>query len=159
MIGRIACWAGVLAAGLLIGSCGSDLGGPEELPELDLGLLRAEVQPLFDRTCAQASCHGRVQRPFRLFSREGLRLPGHEGDKALAEEELLANLNMSRGFLLGFEDRPERSLLLRKPLPISAGGLKHLGKDPFFDRTDPSYLLLACWLSGGGLPGGPECLP
>ena len=40
------------------------------------------------------------------------------------------------------------SVLLSRPLRMEGGGTAHGGGDQFYDRADPSYVLLACWLTG-----------
>ncbi len=141
---------------MLVVACGDDLDQPRELPALDVARMEAVIQPIWDRSCAQTSCHGDPNRPYRLYGRLGLRLPGHLGESTLSESESLANLRMSQGFLSATRV-PERSLLLRKPLRDTAGGVGHAGGDQFYDRIDPDYLEMLCWLVGGGYPEAPEC--
>ncbi len=149
---------GALVLALLgAAGCGTE-DGPLALPDLDVEMLRGRVQPMFDRVCAQTSCHGEPKRPFRLYSRFGLRGPAPRRSHVLSETELDANLQMARGFLGSVGTSPE-SMLLRKPLREAAGGVAHGGGDQFYDRVDPDYLLLACWLEGGGLDDGWECAP
>ena len=113
---------------------------------LELELLQSDVQPMFDRLCAQTACHGDPARRLFLFSSFGTRL-GSELTP-LSDDELRANLEACRGFLDGVAD-VTRSELLSRPLRPEAGGSPHGGGDQFYDRGDPSYVLLACWLTGG----------
>ena len=142
----------MLALGLgLVAACGADVSpapAPIPVPELNVETYRVHIQPMFDRLCAQASCHGDAERSFRLYSRFNLRMEGHELENVLVDDEYEANIAGARGFIEGIPSIHD-SELLKKPLRAEAGGLSHAGGIQFYDRADPSYVLLACWLLGG----------
>ncbi len=115
----------------------------------DADFYRLEVQPYLAPACASSSCHGRVQRPLRLYSAGGLRLDdATAASDPLSDDELQANMRA----LLGLD--PERigsvnHLVLTKPLSEKAGGVEHEeGEIIWASPEDPGYLCLSRWLMG-----------
>ncbi len=138
------------AIALLLAACGPDPGDPLPLPEPDPVVWADALQEPMARSCAKTKCHGDVDRPYRLYSRNALRMEGKSRGSALSDEELEANVSMSAGFGLGWDvvEDPDRSLLLLKPLAPSAGGVEHEGEDVWDDALDPDYVMLREWLLG-----------
>jgi hypothetical protein len=154
--GALLALVAILGAG-----CRGPSTGERPIPLGPLDVFAAQVEPVLEARCAQGGCHGRADRPFVLFA------PGqHRADpqrthlaEPLTEAELL--VNAQRLAVLAVEGAPERSLALRKPLSIGAGGLYHGGGDVFVDTTDAGYRVMARWLAactpldaGGGADGG-----
>jgi hypothetical protein len=76
-----------------------------------------------------------------------------------SDAEIEATMERARSMLVAAA-RPEDSLLLRKPLELSAGGAAHMGRDRFgrnlFATTDdPRYRALLTWANDDD--GGIEC--
>lgn len=88
------------------------------------------VYPVLLRDCGFHACHGAPERFFRVVGPGRVRLDadseafdGATGDEASASyESALTMLDA---------EHPERSLLLKKPLAIEAGGASHGGNDAF----------------------------
>ena len=138
----------------LAAACQKDLDAPIEPAELDRPFFDCRVQPVLTKYCAALACHGDAQRYFKLFARNRLRITGDESQRNvfMRPEERQHNYNASRAFV--DPARPERSLLLRKPLDEGAGGAFHVGAtlygagDVFGDTDDPDYPVLAQWIAG-----------
>jgi len=89
-----------------------------------------ELYPVLLRDCSFHACHGAPERFFRVVGPGRVRLDseskafdGATGDEASASyESALTMLDA---------EHPERSLLLKKPLAIEAGGASHAGMDDF----------------------------
>ena len=161
MTPRLAVLLAVVAGFAL--SCGGDdesssasvaprVGAPGTL---SVAALRTHVQPMFDQNCAQTACHGDPARPFFLYSKYATRI-GSRFTSSLTDEELQANLESAKKLVDGAADVTDSQLLTR-PLRTEAGGTSHGGGDQFYDRADPSYVLLTCWLLGGTYDGS-ECV-
>jgi hypothetical protein len=118
--------------------------------ELSAEMLRADVQPTFDRLCAQTACHGVAEHGLFLYSTHGTRMGSSL--TALTDDELDANLDTCRAYVRDL-DEVTTSLLLSRPLRVDEGGTLHGGGDQFYDRTDPGYVLITCWLLGGTWEG------
>jgi hypothetical protein len=105
------------------------------------------VEPVLEQRCAQGGCHGRADRPFTLYAPGAYRADPSRVNLAepLEAEELATNA--LRVAALASSTDPEASLVLRKPLALSAGGLHHGGGDVFVDRTDRDYRAIRDWLA------------
>lgn len=125
------------------------------------GLKLGGVNGYLGRSCGSLDCHGQVGRGLRLYSETGLRMPegraSDAGDKTpglgpitpaevgqnylavvALEPELMEQVVADGG------DRPERLLLIRKPMGYDT----HKGGRIFLDVTDPGYVCLTSWLAG-----------
>lgn len=150
---------GILSCALLL-ACepAEESSTPAPVPSSSRTTYQAHVQPLMDQLCAQTACHGVASRPLHLYSRFSLRMPEHAREPGLVAAELDANIETLTSFLEGLPDLLDTELLT-KPLRPEAGGVGHGGGAQFYDRADPAYVLLACWILGGGEEGGTACRP
>lgn len=118
------------------------------LPERDVERFEALAQPVLAEACATPSCHGRAERPLRIFA--PLRYRADPArlllDEPLDPSEIDLNYGRTRAFLDDAD--PERSLLLCKPLGESAGGCDHAGGEIFADETDRGFAALEAWVVG-----------
>jgi hypothetical protein len=148
-----------LAAALCAGCADVE---PEPLPpDRDRVMFDQQVWPILVRDCGFGECHGMRERFFRVVG------PGHERLDPLmrlTEPVTAAELQFSYDRARSMIDPrdPPRSLLLRKPLEVEAGGAGHEGTDRFgrdVYRTvdDPSFRVLVNWvlaaapaMQGGG---------
>jgi hypothetical protein len=112
---------------------------------------QTEVLPVLLRDCAFSTCHGSNERFFRVWG------PGRTRINPMTSNEFdpLTGDEASNSYQLALSmidsEQPSRSLLLRKPLAIEAGGAGHRGADKFgrnIYRTvnDAGYLSLAHWV-------------
>ena len=111
---------------------------------------QAEVFPVLLRDCGFHTCHGSSERFFRIWGPGRARM-----NPATRAFDLTTGPEISTGYqlVLSMIDarHPGRSLLLRKPLALEAGGSTHLGADKFgrnIYRTanDAGYLTIARWV-------------
>ncbi len=133
-------------------------------PALDIEAFRCDAQPVLMARCSFYPCHGDPNRPLVVYAPGRLRwdaVPAGTQQAGQTEAELGANYQAAIKFALGAE--PSRSLLVRKPLDVRAGGVYHFGESIYeagdvFDSTDdPGYQRLLAWLFGGTRPAG--CRP
>jgi hypothetical protein len=145
----------VLALALpALAACQSDLAAPLTPAELDRPYFNCKVQPVLTKYCAQQACHGDAKRYFRLYARNRLRDDADEAQRNafMRPEERAHNYEAARAFV--DLQRPDRSLLLRKPIEPDAGGYFHRGAtlyggdNVFPDPTDPDYQIIAQWIDG-----------
>lgn len=141
---------------LLLAACGGPEPGSEALPEADFDGFVQTVQPVFARRCANPSCHGRFERPLAVFAEQQFRAePGDVFvDVPLTEDELRANFDAARAFLLDISTTDE-CLLLTKPLAAAAGGVRHAGGTLFEDAADPEARALSTWVRAALREGQP----
>lgn len=116
------------------------------------------VSAFMEKRCGALDCHGQVGRPLRLYSSNGLRK--NDGPKGVRDvsattaEERLANyfavvglepeeITESRDSEGAFTD----FLLLKKPLGIDQGGVRHKGGS-VLRSTDSGFDCLAMWIAG-----------
>ncbi len=126
---------------------GGEGTSPSELTALEQQFADAVLPVLRDRGCMLGRCHGGAQ-----FAGLPLTNPmdGAGGDFSVAE--IRASRDAARANLSLVGD-PDRSRLLRKALPLDAGGIPHRGgNDIFFPRTggrdpqdDPGARALLDW--------------
>jgi hypothetical protein len=115
------------------------------------------VSPFMEQRCGALDCHGQIGRPLRLYSTNGLRLAngtkGVRDTRPTTPDELLANYfsvvglepeDVTATFVTDGVDTD--FLLLKKPLDIEGGGVRHKG-GPVLRSTDPGFDCLALWLS------------
>jgi len=142
---------------LFVALVGCQPGLRDEAPfssSLDEAYFRCRVQPILTKSCAAFACHGDVKRYYHLFARNRLRMGGTEATRnaAMKPEERGANYDATRA-IVDLDARDE-SLLLKKPLDVSAGGYYHGGAtrydkgDVFATTEDPDYVILEKWIHG-----------
>ncbi|HVK86078.1 MAG TPA: hypothetical protein VM513_18280 [Kofleriaceae bacterium] len=144
----------LLAASVLFAGCTADLDAPRTPAELDRVYFDCKVQPVLAMYCGQLACHGDPARYFRVYSRNRLRDGGDETQRNvfMRDTERAHNYEAARAFV--DLERPEASLLLRKPLEQAAGGAFHRGAtlygggNVFRDTADPDYQTIARWING-----------
>jgi hypothetical protein len=92
-----------------------------------------DVYPVLLRDCGFAACHGAPDRFFRVWGPGRSRLATGTGVPEPFDLPTGAELSTSYSLALSMIDEahPERSLLMRKPLAVAAGGAGHLGVDSF----------------------------
>jgi hypothetical protein len=107
------------------------------------------AHPVLARDCAFPACHGAEHEGLRIWAVGRSRRSG--GDTldgvqfaALTPEELADDLTAVLAFV--DPDHPDRSELLERALPSSAGGRGHRGGVLFRDRDDADYLRLLEWI-------------
>lgn len=139
----------MLLAAMLWASCAS-VEDPAPPPLLDRGAFDVAVWPVLVRDCGFSTCHGSTDRFFRVVG------PGHERldplmllTEPVTEAELQFSYDRARAMVDAHD--PGRSLLLRKPLELAAGGSGHEGADTFGlnvyrSAEDPSYQALLTWV-------------
>ncbi|MBK7859780.1 MAG: hypothetical protein IPJ65_14395 [Archangiaceae bacterium] len=100
---------------------------------------QAEVAPLLEARCAGAGCHGEPEgaaSDARWFAFP-VGADGLISDVPAALAAAKARVNSA--------EHPELSTLLRKTLPVAAGGLPHFRGAVFGSRDDRDYRLLSSW--------------
>ncbi len=123
-------------------------------PSRNFTEFRADVLPVLIRDCGFPTCHGSSQRFLRVWGPGRVRFDPtttREFDGLTADE---ATHSFQSALSMIDPHDPSRSLLLRKPLAVEAGGAGHLGADSFgrnLYRTvnDQGYLVIARWVLGG----------
>lgn len=116
----------------------------------DLAAFAAQAQPVLARDCAFPACHGADHHGLRLWAVGRRRLDDGSGLDGvqyarLTSAELAQNLSAALAFV--DPEVPERSELLERALPVSAGGRGHRGGVLFLDREDPDYRQVLEWIS------------
>jgi hypothetical protein len=135
--------------GALLSACG-DEGKGWQKPRRDFMAFQSDVMPVLLRDCAFSTCHGAPERFFRVWGPGRTRLnPLTRAFDIMTGDE--ASLNLQHAVSMIDNTNPSRSLLLRKPLAMEAGGAGHLGADKFgrnVYRTvnDDGYLKLSRWV-------------
>lgn len=109
-----------------------------------------KVYPVLLRDCGFPECHGAPERFFRVFGPGRTRLdPETFPFEPPTDQEIETSYNRARSMLVG-ENPQVDWLLLRKPIPVAAGGAGHEGDDewgnPVYASTqDPNYQVLRAW--------------
>lgn len=158
----LATWLAAAAVVLLGSACvtsvDSGVVSPLALPDkqqfFDQG-----VDLFMEKRCGALDCHGQIGRPLRIYSQNGLRMvdgnkQGARDTRPTTPEELQANyysvvglepeeISKSRVSQGAFTD----FLLLKKPLSIEGGGVRHKG-GPVIRSTDSGFECLITWISG-----------
>jgi len=140
-----------------ITSVDSGAQSPLALPDKDQ-FINQGVDAFMEKRCGALDCHGQIGRPLRIYSSNGLRMKdGPNGARDTREtqpEEKLANyysvvglepeqISVSRVSEGAYDD----FLLLKKPLSIEGGGVRHKG-GPVLRSTDSGFDCLITWISG-----------
>jgi len=153
-LGVVFCLLSVMAG------CADDSGSESgQLPDVDYAYFVARIQPVLEAKCAFFACHGNMGRRFQIYAVTRLREipdpdPIFQAPRPLTPAELERNFRNAAGMLYGFEDNPEESLLLSKPV---SGGTRHGGAtlfggpNVFTSREDPDFKTLLEWARGARL--------
>jgi hypothetical protein len=152
-------WAAAFAVVVFGSACSSvdaTAVSPLALPDRDQ-YINQGVSTFMEKRCGALDCHGQVGRPLRIYSANGLRknlVKGARDVRGTQPDELLDNyyatvglepeeISRSRVTEGAFTD----FLLLKKPLSIEGGGVRHKG-GPVLRSTDPGFECLITWISG-----------
>jgi hypothetical protein len=111
-----------------------------------------EVYPVLLRDCAFHACHGSTERFLQVFGPGRGRLAA---DIRPLDPPTDAEISHSYDRARSMIDAQaiDRSLLLRKPLAVSAGGTGHegaddLGRNVYQSKTEPDYAVIVRWVYG-----------
>lgn len=150
----------------MLAACASACASPT--PELqiaspDRASFELEVYPVLLRDCSFHACHGSSDRFFQVFGpgRERV-LPGALALDPVDPQEVELSYQRARSML--DLERPEASLLLRKPLAVGAGGSGHqgtdaFGRDVYESEADSGYVVLRAWASSAVAGAGAPAVP
>jgi hypothetical protein len=126
----------------------------------DYLMFKTEVHPVLLRDCGFHACHGSSDRFFRVWGIGRVRLDplSREFSPDTTNNELDYSKQLAES-MIDFSN-PSRSLLLRKPLAVEAGGAGHFGSDKFgrnVYRTvnDEGYLTLTRWVVAAAKTAAP----
>jgi hypothetical protein len=155
----------VVVLALLAWSCAipADSGQAPDLPD-SKSFIDNNVSLFMERRCGSLDCHGQVGRPLRIYSEWGLRL--HTGDNNTRDkrptqpDERLENYlavvgldpeNLAICFDKNSDGTAYDSLqLLKKPLDISGGGIRHKGGPVLHQsQSDKGWACLHNWACAG----------
>jgi hypothetical protein len=141
---------------LCCAACGDAEGGKRAFATRDTHPFmpfQSTVYPVLLRDCGFPDCHGAPQRFLRVWGPGRSRLPREMVMPDALDLPTGDEVSGTYSLALSMIDvaDPARSLLLRKPLAVEAGGAGHLGVDKFgrdIYRTaqDPGYVVLARWV-------------
>jgi hypothetical protein len=138
----------VLLAGSLL-ACGGD--APELIvTQPDFAMFESQVYPVLLRDCSFIACHGSSERFFQVYGPGRARLdPMADPLAELTMDELVLTYQRASSMIDAAE--PAQSLLLRKPLALSAGGSGHEGVDAWMrnvyaSKQEPGYQALEAWV-------------
>jgi hypothetical protein len=157
----------VSAFALAIAACGSCAAAPDPnqaalvSPPDRAQFITGGVNDFLERRCGALDCHGQIGRPLRIYGAVGLRKTDprtpaaarpvtgttldEKTDNYLAvidlEPEAIGYANATKG---AFDDL----LLLRKPLGIENGGVRHKGGPVLRAIGDPGFRCLQSWIGG-----------
>jgi len=138
----------VLPTLLLLAGCGSE---PPEgaLVDGDPELYATEVQPIVERRCSFLHCHGNEGLTLTFYAVGWLRWRDPEGPTELVEDQVTeTELELNRRALAsraGPQD-PGGTAVVRRMLPVDAGGIPHAGVVVFDSRDDPELEVLQRFL-------------
>jgi hypothetical protein len=131
--------------------CTSEESGWQK-PSRNFQQFQTQVLPVLLRDCAFSTCHGSNERFFRVWGPGRVRF-----DPMTREFDTLTADEATHGFDIALSmidpQDASRSLLLRKPLAVEAGGAGHRGGDKFGRNiyrsvNDQGYLAIARWVLG-----------
>jgi len=156
----LATWAGaftLLAFGNNACSVDSGAVSPLALPDKDQ-FINQGVDTFMQKRCGTLDCHGQIGRPLRIYSPNGLRLNdgpmGARDTRGIQPNESSANYYAVVGLepeeislCLTTQGAFTDFLLLRKPLGIDQGGVRHKGGS-VLRSTDSGFDCLLGWASG-----------
>jgi len=124
-----------------------------EIPDADTRRFLEDVYPVLLTNCGFPACHGNAARFFVVYGPGRARLDAATDIMAdVTAAELALSYTRARSMLIA-PGGPTSSLLLRKPLAVSAGGAAHAGDDAWGSaviqsKRDPRYEALFFWASG-----------
>jgi hypothetical protein len=134
---------------VVLAACSGPAPGSATVPRaLDPAAYARDVHPIFEARCGTLDCHGRFDRPLRIYAETGLRRSDELRDRPITPEELADNVAAAVG--VDPTADVDQSLILEKPL----GRMKHTGGTVWKDTSDPQYLCVRGWLAGTS--GDPE---
>jgi hypothetical protein len=140
--------AGLFVSLALASACDDSQRG-YEVADRDFSGFR-DVYPVLIRDCGFPTCHGSEERMFRIYGPGRARLSDDlRAFEMVTGDELSLSLSMALSMIDA--EHPERSLLLKKPLALEAGGTAHGGIDDFgrnVYRTtqDEGYEIIQAWV-------------
>ena len=122
-----------LASSAALVACSGDPGWNGQVPAADAMLFQSTAYPVLMRDCAFSECHGSQSRFFQIYGPGRTRLdPTTKTDDPATAMELQVSYLRSVSMLIAEGDSPvTESLLLKKPLEASAGGVGHRGVDDY----------------------------
>lgn len=150
---RASAYLSIALGGMLVG-CAADTS-ELALSSPDRMVFETQVYPVLLRDCGFHACHGSSERFFQVFGPgRGRLLPSTQPIAELAPAEI--DHSYARALSMIDSKRPERSLLLVKPLSTAAGGVGHqgvdsLGRNVYAGKADPGYATLAAWVEAAAL--------
>ena len=141
-------------SGLWLAACSvANEGVPDPATALDETVFRCSVEPILARQCSFNACHGNAGSALRVYTPGKLRAaPAATLDDAilpLTDAEEHANFESAAGFAFGLTSIDD-DLLLRKPLPATAGGFEHKGGAIYSGTGDAQYTAIRAWLAKAG---------
>jgi hypothetical protein len=155
----LASWVTALSVVVFGSACSSiDANAISQLalPDRDQYVTQG-VSTFMEKRCGALDCHGQVGRPLRIYSANGLRknfVKGVRDNRATQPDELLENYFATVGLepeeitiARVTEGKFDDFLLLKKPLGIEGGGVRHKG-GPVLRSTDPGFDCLITWMAG-----------
>ncbi|MBP9205629.1 MAG: hypothetical protein KBG28_16780 [Kofleriaceae bacterium] len=141
-----------MATSAVLGACAVE-PAPLDVPSPSSQGFADRVYPILLAQCAFPACHGSPDRFFAVYGPGRTRFdPATEPYAPATAEELALSYRRTTSMLV-WPDGARRSPLLRKPLPVEAGGAGHEGNDgwgqaPFTGEDDPRWITLATWAVG-----------
>lgn len=129
--------------------CSSDPAWSGDLGYADFAMFERDVYPVLMRDCGFANCHGVEQRAFQVWGPGRSRLDTRAAN--IVEQEHVRTYARALSMLYTDGSRPlNESLLLTKPLEISAGGATHggvdlFGRNVYRTRADLGFQVLWRW--------------
>lgn len=146
----LSCLAACLAACL-------DGEPPPAVGSVDLGFFQAEIQPIFDRSCAFTACHGDPGRAFFVYSMSKRRIVADELlGECLTDKELCANFSRTAAFVTA---DPQLSQLLTKPATLDGYASQFHEGNYLFGLEDPEARCLVRWMQGEALANSASTAP
>jgi hypothetical protein len=119
------------------------------------------VSAFMERRCGTLDCHGQIGRPLRIYGQFGLRRtpPDQPGaprpDGVTTDDERLDNYYAvvdlepeAIGYAHATNGADKDFLLLKKPLDIENGGVRHKGGPVLRQIDDPGFRCLVTWIDG-----------
>ena len=159
MRAALALWFTTCALVLGSSACSSvDSGHVSQIAFPNRDEFKTAVSPFMEKRCGALDCHGQVGRPLRLYSQFGLRLKSGPNNTRDTSPTTEAELTENYFAVIGLEPEDLSDsllsqgayndfLLLKKPLGIEGGGVRHKG-GPVLRGGDTGFDCLYSWVSG-----------
>jgi hypothetical protein len=145
-----------------LAACSGDPGWSGQVPAADAALFQSMAYPALMRDCAFSECHGSEHRFFQIFGPGRTRLlETTKSDEPVTDAELQVSYQRTVSMLATESGgNVTSSLLLRKPLEATAGGVGHRGVDDYGRNVYASvqaagYQALLHWVHGTAVAKGP----